>query len=216
VETESRSRVGRAGGGGNCVTGAAGAKELHVFRAFAALALASAAPIAAAASLPSATANHAIAALESSAPWWERVTVTISGDGHPQSCRFESSLRPDAGQDCQVEASQAAMAKTSSGSKDSYTRITFERRFNPSWKPESNEPPTGDLLLGRQVMSLALGAKGTVEGCQIVSASGDMKPDYGCKEASAEKFSASATTASREPRQVYMTILVYGHSEHVV
>jgi hypothetical protein len=188
-----------------------------VFRAFAALALTSAAPIAAAASLPSATANHAIAALESSAPWWERVTVTISGDGHPQSCRFESSLRPNAGQECQVEASQAAMAKTSSGSKDSYTRITFERRFSPSWKPESNEPPTGDMLLGRQVMSLALGAKGAVQGCQVVSASGDMKPDYGCKEASAEKFSASAaTTASREPRQVYMTILVYGHSEHVV
>jgi hypothetical protein len=72
------------------------------------------------------------------------------------------------------------------------------------------------MLLGRQVMSLAIGAKGTVEGCQVVDASGDVKPAYGCKEASAEKFQASASTMHAPPRQAYMTILVYGHKEHVV
>jgi hypothetical protein len=188
-----------------------------VIRLIATLALASAAPFAAAATLPSATSSHALAAaLESSAPWWEKVTVTISNDGQPRSCMFESSLRPDAGQACQVQASQAAAARTAGGSKDSYTRITFERRFNPEWKPEANEAPTGDMLLGRQVMSLAIGAKGAVEGCRIVDASGDMKPEYGCKEASAERFQAAATTEHAAPRQAYMTILVYGHSEHVV
>lgn len=180
-----------------------------MFRTMLALALASAASTATAA-----TAD--VSALDSHSPWWERVTVTIAGDGHPQSCRFESSLGPETAKDCKVQASQAAVAKTSTGSKDSYTRITFERRFNPSWQPQANEPPAGDMLLGRQVMSLAIGAKGSVEGCQIVSASGDVKPEYGCKEASAEKFQASASTAHSTPRQAYMTILVYGHSEHVV
>ncbi len=180
-----------------------------MFRATLALALASAASVATA-------ATSDVSALNSTSPWWERVTVTIAGNGQPQSCRFESSLGPESAKECEVQASQAAVAKTSTGSKDSYTRITFERRFNPSWQPQANEPPAGDMLLGRQVMSLAIGSKGTVEGCQIVSASGEMKPEYGCKEASAEKFQASASTGRTAPRQAYMTILVYGHQEHVV
>ena len=180
-----------------------------MFRTTLALALASATSIATAAAAD-------VSGLDSSSPWWERVTVTIAGNGQPQSCRFESSLGPQTAKDCQVQASQAAAAKTATGSKETYTRLTFERRFSPSWQPQGNEAPVGDMLLGRQVMSLAIGAKGTVEGCQIVSAAGDMKPDYGCKEASAEKFQASASTAHTTPRQAYMTILVYGHQEHVV
>jgi hypothetical protein len=185
----------------------AGAKEWNVLRVIAALGLASAAVASA--------ASSNISALDSTAPWWEKVTVTIAGDGQPQACRFESSASPDAGKDCEVASSPAAMAKTATGSKDSYTRITFERRFSPQWAPRGNEAPAGDTLLGRQVMSLALGTKGQVEGCQIVSASGDMKPAYGCKEASAERFVASAPSGGAM-RQVYMAILVYGHSEHVV
>ena len=148
-----------------------------MFRTTLALALASVTSIATAA-----TAN--LSTLDSTSPWWERVTVTIAGDGQPKSCRFESSNGPQTAKDCQVEASEAAVAKTSTGSKESYTRL--------------------------------IGARGTVEGCQIVAASGEMKPDYGCKEASAEKFQASASTAHAAPRQAYMTILVYGHQEHVV
>ena len=30
-------------------------------------------------------------ALVSTAPWWEKVTVTIAGDGKPQSCQYEAS-----------------------------------------------------------------------------------------------------------------------------
>ena len=201
--------LGRTGGGGNYVAGAAGTKESNVFRAIAAVALASAASLAAA-------ATSQASALDSNAPWWERVTVTIAGDGKPQSCHFESSMGPHTSKDCQVQASQAAVDKTATGSKDSYTRITFERRFSPKWQPDATEAPAGDMLLGRQVMSLAIGAKGTVQACEIVAASGDVKPEYGCKEASAERFSASVGGTRAEPRQGYMTILVYGHSEHVV
>jgi hypothetical protein len=103
----------------------------------------------------------------------------------------------------------------SSGSKDQYTRITFERRFSPGARPDPGLP-AGDTLLGQQVMALAIGAKGTVEGCKLVSASGDVQPSYGCKEASAERFQASARAARTATRQGYMAILVYGHSEHVV
>lgn len=180
-----------------------------MFRTTLVLALASATSIATAAIAD-------VSALDSSSPWWERVTVTIAGDGQPRSCRFESSLGPSTAKDCEVQASQAAVEKTSTGSKDSYTRLTFERRFSPTWQPQANEAPKGDMLLGRQVMSLAIGAKGTVQGCQVVDASGEMKPEYGCKEASAEKFQASASTMHAAPRQAYMTILVYGHKEHVV
>jgi hypothetical protein len=181
-----------------------------VFRAFAALALASATSLAAAATIDVSTLN-------SSAPWWERVTVTISGDGQPKNCRFESSLQPGSAQNCDVVSSEGASAKLSaSGSKDQYTRITFERRFSPGAQPVAADPPTGDMLLGQQVMALAIGSKGKVEGCRIVATSGDMKPDYGCKEASAERFQAGAHTTAGTTRQGYMTIIVYGHSEHVV
>jgi len=33
-------------------------------------------------------------ALSSTAPWWEKVTVTIAGDGK-SNCRYETSLVPD-------------------------------------------------------------------------------------------------------------------------
>ena len=178
-----------------------------MLRSIAAVALASAASLATAATIQT-------SALNSTAPWWERVTITIAGDGQPQSCRFESSVGPGSAKDCQVQASQAAMEKTATGEKDQYTRITFERRFSPDWRPEANTPPAGEMLLGQQVMSLAIGAKGTVEGCRIVSVSGDMQPEYGCKEASAERFQASASTGAAH--QGYMTVLVYGHSEHLV
>jgi hypothetical protein len=181
-----------------------------VFRATLALALASAA------SLATAATTDVSSTLNSTAPWWERVTVTISGDGQPQSCKFESSLTPGAAKSCDVQASEGAQAKLSStsSSKDQYTRITFERRFSPT--AQAATPPTGDMLLGQQTMALAIGSKGTVEGCRIVEKSGDMQPGYGCKEASAEKFQASARSATAAPHEGYMTILVYGHQEHVV
>jgi hypothetical protein len=177
-----------------------------VFRAIAALALASA-------SAPP------TAALNSSVPWWERVTVTVTDDGTAQSCHYESSLRATSAQDCSVSGGGAAAARSASspGAKDQYTRITFERRFNPGAKPEMALQP-GEILLGGQTMALAIDGAGAVKHCQVVAKSGSVTPQYGCNEAATERFEASARNphAATQSRAGYLTILVYGHSEHVV
>lgn len=152
-------------------------------------------------------------ALKSSTPWWEKVTVTVASDGKAKSCSYETSLKPQATADCEV-SSAADAAAGPGGSKNEVTRITFERRFNPGSQPDS-KVQAGDTLLGSQVMALAIDGAGAVKGCQIVSKSGSMTPDYGCEEAKAERFEASAGTAEQS-LQGFMTILVYGHDEHVV
>ena len=178
-----------------------------MIRALAALALASAT-----AATASATSSDA---LVSSAPWWEKVTVTIDGNGKPQSCRFESSLSPASAKNCEVDSSQGAIAAKSSV-KEEYTRITFERRFSPGQQPNTGLTP-GETFLGGQMMALAIDASGSVRGCKVVATSGSMTPEYGCEEAATEKFQASIGAKAHQPqRQGYMTILVYGHQEHMV
>jgi hypothetical protein len=180
-----------------------------VFRALAALALASAAS-----AQPTTTASSTT--LASSVPWWERVTVTVTDDGQTQSCRYESSLTPNANKDCSVVtapgAQQASMSSHSGGAKDEVTRITFERRFSPSAKPDLAALQPGDVLLSGQVLALAIDARGAVKGCKVVETSGSVAPNYGCSDAATERFTASAA----QSRAGYLSVLVYGHSEHVV
>lgn len=154
--------------------------------------------------------------LVSSSPWWEKVTVTIAGDGKPQSCLYESSLEPNSEQSCDVASSPAATTKASTGSKEEFTRITFERRFTPNALPAKADLQTGDTLLGGQVMAFAIDPKGAVKDCRIVSAAGDVRPQYGCDEAAAERFRASVGGVHHAAREGYMTVLVYGHNEHIV
>ena len=154
-------------------------------------------------------------ALKSSAPWWEKVTVTVASDGKPKSCSYESSLKPDKTTSCEVSGGAADAAATPGSSKDEVTRITFERRFNPGAQPDS-KVGAGDTLLGSQVMALAIDGAGAVKGCQVLSKSGSMTPDYGCEDAKAERFEASAGRSAEQSLQGFMTILVYGHDEHVV
>jgi hypothetical protein len=119
-----------------------------------------------------------------------------------------------------VSGGDAATATkaSASGSKDEFTRITFERRFSPGAKPEMAKLEPGEVLLGGQMMALAIDGAGAVKHCRIVATSGSVTPQYGCDEATAERFEASAGSARAraEAREGYMTILVYGHSEHVV
>ena len=151
--------------------------------------------------------------LDATGPWWEKITVTMTGDGKPQSCRYESSTSGADG--CAVEGADAKSAGKSNNSEQ-FTKITFERRFAPGGKlPDIGKLHPGDTLLGGSIMSLAIDAAGSVKGCKVVATSGGVKPDYGCEEAAAEKFAAS-TNAPAEPTQAFMTILVYGHSEDVV
>jgi hypothetical protein len=175
-----------------------------VFRAITALALASA-------------SAHSPTTLTSTAPWWERVTVLVADDGKAQSCRYESSLAPNGGQDCTVDGSEAATAK-SAGAKDQFTRLTFERRFSPGAKPDLESLQPGETLLGGRLMALAIDAKGSVRNCEVVATSGAVAPEYGCADLKAERFEASVggAHASAAPREAYMSIVVYGHSEHVV
>jgi hypothetical protein len=154
--------------------------------------------------------------LVSNAPWWEKVTVTLSGDGKPESCRYETSLKPTASEYCDVASSEASMVSKASESKGEVTRITFERRFNPGESPAEPALQAGDTLLGGQIMALAIDPHGAVKGCRIVARSGAMQPQYGCDDASAERFQASVGAAHKSDRDGYMTILVYGHSEHMV
>jgi len=155
--------------------------------------------------------------LVSAAPWWEKVTVTMDGDGKPEACRYETSLSPSATEACDVGTEQAAAASKASESHGEITRITFERRFTPGAAPAETKLQIGDTLLGGQVMALAIDAKGAVKGCRVVAASGAMRPEYNCDDAQAEKFKASYTPGAKDApdREGYMTILVYGHSEHM-
>ncbi len=187
-----------------------GAKECKTVLMLAVLA----ASVAAAAS----AANSPAPALTFNAPWWETVTVTIAADGKTQGCEYRTSQLPGAHKACDVVGTAAGGLGADAGAaKDQYTRLTFERRFRPALHGLGDDAlPSGDTLIGRQVLALAIDAKGAVAGCRIVAATGDMTPDYGCKEAQAEMFATSAVAGAGHAREGYMSILVYGHAEHIV
>lgn len=159
-----------------------------------------------------ASANSS-APLTAVSPWWEKVTFTMTGDGGPQSCVYESSL--GAVRVCNDKES-ATPIRAGSGSTGSYTKITIERQFTPGQQPHPGSLQPGDTLLGGQVMVLAIDGNGKVRNCDVLAASGDVRPSYGCKEARAERFHVSAGGAPPEERLGFMTIVVYGHEEHLV
>lgn len=178
---------------------------------FAAFVLASAAG-----ALTATASANSPSTLMSNAAWWEKVTVTLDGNGQPESCRYETSQKPSDLQYCDVASDRAAMATKAAESKGEVTRITFERRFSPGSAPVKPELQPGDTLLGGQVMALAIDPRGTVKDCHIIAASGELRPQYGCDDATAERFQASVGAPQKSTHEGYMTILVYGHSEHMV
>lgn len=158
-----------------------------------------------------AVSAQASPSLSSAAPWWEKVTYTISGDG-AETCRFESSLA--GARSCQEEAGSSPVSGAG-GSSGTYTKITIERRFSPGGQPDAVGLQAGDTLLGGRVLALSIDEAGEVQSCKTLVASGDLRPAYGCDEAKAERFSASAGDTSPQMRQAYMTIIVYGHEEYL-
>lgn len=151
--------------------------------------------------------------------WWEKVTVKMTGDGTAQTCRYETNLPSGGGaKDCKVVgASAAAASQTGASSKEEYSTITFERRFSVGGSaPAERTMQTGDKLLGRDVMALAIDGAGKVSGCKVVLSQGETGLDYGCSEASAERFEATAARGAEAQRQGFLTVLVYGHNEHMV
>ena len=168
----------------------------------------------AALAVAAASATTASPTLVSSSPWWEKVTVTITGDGSPRSCHYESSLSGTGAQQCEVDGETSTLGASSSGTKDEFTSITFERRFSPGAQPDKGVVQPGDTLISGQVLALAIDGSGAVRGCKVVAAAGEAAPDYGCEEAKAERFKASAASGAL-PQQGYLTVLVYGHSENL-
>ena len=174
---------------------------------------ASAATAAPSADYPRASAKAE--ALSSTVPWWERLVLTMGEEGETRTCTYQTSLIPGETKDCEVSGAAAADDAGAEALPEQLTHVTFERRFSPDASMADTEVAAGDTLLGKSVLALAIDAQGKVRGCKVV-ATGGMKPDYGCKEAAAEKFEASATTVPVATRVATLTILVYAHEENNV
>lgn len=163
-----------------------------------------------------ATETHAdnSAILESSVPWWERITVTVDDKGKQQSCRYEISLSPSSAEACDAQIAAGMQGVRGPATTGAFSKVTFERRFSPGRQLDSGHLQPGDMLLGRQVMFLTLDARGQIETCHVVAKSGEATTDYGCDDAKKEQFRAQASADPAE-RQGFMTVLAYGHTEQV-
>ena len=153
------------------------------------------------------------AVLESSHPWWEKITVTVDDKGKQQSCRYETSFSNAGAQACEKAMADSVQAGIR-GETGTYSKVTFERRFSPGGRVDSGKLHPGDTLLGRQVMFLTFDTDGGIESCKVVATAGDAAPNYDCDEARKEQFRAQAS-ADPGARQAFMTILAYGHSEQI-
>jgi len=163
--------------------------------------------------LAAATAN-APTGLSSASPWWEKFTYTMTEDGTQQSCQYKSSVSYLSSQGCDDGDGSEPMIHATSGSTGTLTKITIERRFTPGTAPNPVALETGDTLLGGQIMAIAIDSAGVVSSCEIVGASGKLKPPYGCDEVRTERFEADAN--SPDGREGVITVLVYGHEEYPV
>ena len=174
------------------------------------------APAASESATPPASAGESAAAatgsdvLESAAPWWEKITVTVDDHGTQQSCRYETSTAGSAACDKEI----ADSIRPGKGIQGQFKKVTFERRFSPGGRLDAGKLQPGDMLLGRQVMFLTIDARGAIQSCKVVATSGDAPPDYGCEEAKREQFKAEAS-AGPASRQAFMTVLAYGHLEQI-
>ena len=146
--------------------------------------------------------------------WWEKITIRMTGGGEAQGCQYQTS-RPAAGKpDCKVVGGN--LASQAASTNDGYTTLTFERRFNPGEAPGNSAIQQGERLLGKKVMALVIDHAGKVSGCRVVDSTGDTGLTYGCDDAATEQFAATGAAPTARDRHGFMTILAYGHNEHVV
>lgn len=150
--------------------------------------------------------------LDSSTPWWERITVTVDDKGEQQRCQYETSVA--AGATSCDEDMAASIGSGKGGKSGTYSKVTFERRFSPGARLDGGTLRPGDTLLGRQVMYLTFDASGAVDSCKVVAATGQMEFSYDCDAARKEEFRARAS-AGEDKRQAFLTVLAYGHNEHI-
>jgi len=153
--------------------------------------------------------------LDASVPWFERITVTLDDKGAQKSCRYQYSLSPTGAEDCDKEMAAGVAPKGAKAQDGVYSKLTFERRFSPGAKLDNGKLPTGDKLLGQQVMFLTIDATGEIGTCKVLATSGDLLPAYDCDQAKTEQFKVAASAPSKAPRQAFMTVTVYGHQEQI-
>ena len=113
------------------------------------------------------------AQLSATAPWWERVVVTVGDEGETRACQYETSLEPGTRKACDVGGDEPAKA---AGVPEQLTKVTFERRFSPAASLADAEVAAGSSLLGKSVLALAIDSEGKVRGCKVVAAGG-RRPD---------------------------------------
>ena len=152
----------------------------------------------------------------STAPWWERITITYGDDGSQRSCNYESSRSFGGVEACDSDGKPNAAKAPATRAAGVQTRITFERRFTPGATPNAQSLEPGDALLGGLLMMVAIDRDGAVRGCSVVAETGEARPDYGCDEVRAERFQASVGGAAQDSQVGILTVLVYGHEEEVV
>jgi hypothetical protein len=165
--------------------------------------------------LAASTSAPATPALDASVPWFERITVTLDDKGAQKSCKYQYSLSPTGVEDCDKDMAAGVAPKGAKGQDGVYSKLTFERRFSPGSKLDNGKLPTGDKLLGQQVMFLTIDAKGEIQACKVLATSGDLLPAYDCDQAKTEQFKVAASAPSEAPRQAFMTVTVYGHQEQI-
>jgi len=163
----------------------------------------------------SALANPTEPALESTVPWFERITVTLDDKGAQKSCRYQFSLSPTGAENCDKDMAASVAPKQAKGQDGVYSKLTFERRFSPGTKLDTGKLPTGDKLLGQQVLFLTIDANGEIESCKVLATSGDLLPAYDCDQAKSEQFKVAASAPVGPPSQAFMTITVFGHQEQI-
>lgn len=146
--------------------------------------------------------------LPAQSSWWERVDVTLSGNGATQTCEFTAShARAE-----HCDAVKASVSEAASPASAQLTKLTFERKFIPGDRaPGSVETDVGDTLIAAHMMELSIDASGAVSHCQVIASAGDERPDFGCEEAKAERYAATAGGS-----RGYMTIAVSAHREQIV
>jgi hypothetical protein len=161
-----------------------------------------------------AASNPAPVILDASTPWWERISVTVDGNGKQQSCTYQSSFSMLGPEACDEEMASSITATGAKGPSGVFSKLTFERRFSPGPKLDTAKLQPGDKLLGQQVMHLIIDADGSIQSCSVVGSSG-LRPAYGCEQAKEEQFRVPASSPSAAPRQAFMTIIAYGHQEQI-
>jgi TonB family protein len=116
-------------------------------------------------------------------PWVSRTIITFAPDGQPLSCRMEleGAMKPPSGTappDCSAE-DIAAVPRKMADLPEAVGTLILEQSFAKRRIPPP-PVPAGDVLVSRQVMSLAINKNGHLTSCKVIERSGAGKDTDAC------------------------------------